>query len=220
MLYSYVSAHNAYVTAMAASQKAGGADSPNDSMAPLLNAPPPSNRKRQGPFHVDKDGSARGAASSDGSVDASRGQGARTSARGRVGDDKGSEDVDDYAGAVHAGGVVGAVGNIGAGGDVGGGGDTGGVGDVCGGRDVGANRAASTSVAAGAGGTAGAVAAVGGDGDGDGVSEDVNGGLACDFKRLVTARRTAFMRRKKAAPVVSSGRQLMLGLPRVLTKRH
>jgi len=62
MLYAYISAHNSCVTATAASNKAVGADSPDDNMAPLLNASPRSKRKRQGPFHVDEDGAARGAA--------------------------------------------------------------------------------------------------------------------------------------------------------------
>ena len=62
MLYVFISAHNSYVTAMADSHKAVGADSPDDIMAPLMDSSPPSMRKHQGPFHVDEDGAARGAA--------------------------------------------------------------------------------------------------------------------------------------------------------------
>ena len=217
-LYAYISAHTSYVSAMAASHNAVGADSSDDSMAPLLNASPPSKRKRQGPFHMDEDGAARGDAGSGGSFDATRGKGAGRKPGGRVSDDDGAGEVDDGVGSVRAGGDAGAGGNIGAGVDVGAGGEVGGGGDVAGCGAVGTGCSASAGGAAGACSAAGAVAAASRDDDGDGVGDDVGGGLACDLKRLVTPRGPAFMRRKKAAPVVSSGLPHILGLRRVLTK--
>jgi len=61
--------------------------------------------------------------------------------------------------------------------------------------------------------------AAGGDGDGNCASEAVGRGIAGDGKRHFTLRRSAFARRKKATPVVSSGQPHILGLWRLLTTR-
>ena len=68
-------------------------------------------------------------------------------------------------------------------------------------------------------GAVGAASATGGDGDGDGVGEDVDAGVAGDLERFSTPRRSPFVRRKKAAPVVSTGQPRILGLRRLLTRR-
>eukprot|EP00168_Porphyra_purpurea_P000089 TRINITY_DN1010_c0_g1_i4.p1 TRINITY_DN1010_c0_g1~~TRINITY_DN1010_c0_g1_i4.p1 ORF type:complete len:643 (+),score=94.84 TRINITY_DN1010_c0_g1_i4:2155-4083(+) len=71
----------------------------------------------------------------------------------------------------------------------------------------------------GASGAVGAASATGGDGDGDGVGEDVGAGVAGDLKCFSTPRRSPFVRRKKAGPVVSTGQPRILGLQRLLTRR-
>jgi len=79
------------------------------------------------------------------------------------------------------------------------------------GKDGGA--AVCADVNAGAGAVC-AASATAGDGDGDGVGDDVGAGVASDLKRFSTPRRSPFVRRKKAAPVVSIGQPRILGLRR------
>jgi len=182
-LYAYISAHNSYIAAMAASSMAVNSEVPVGEVGLVRDASPPAKRQRQGACAVDAGGPAGGFVGSCGSADAGGDGGAGKDGGGGSGENDGAGGDDE------GGGVVGA--------DVG----------VTPSGDVGVSRAAD------AGGAAG------GDGDGDGASEAVGGGIAGDGKRHFTLRRSAFVRRKKAPPVVSSGQPRILGLRRVLTKR-
>jgi len=77
------------------------------------------------------------------------------------------------------------------------------------GSDKDGGAAVGADVNAGAG-AVGAASATGGGADGDGVGEDVGAGVAGDLKRFSTPRRSPFVRRKKAAPVVSTGNRRIL----------
>ena len=81
------------------------------------------------------------------------------------------------------------------------------------GSDKDGGAAVGADVNAGAG-AVGADSATGGGADGDGVREDVGADVAGDLKRLSTPRRSPFVRRKKAAPVVSTGHRRILRLRR------
>jgi len=93
-----------------------------------------------------------------------------------------------------------------------------GLGKYGAGSDKDGAAAVGADVNAGAG-AVGAASATGGDGDGDGVGEVVDAGVAGDLERFSTPRRSPFVRRKKAAPVVSTGQPRILGLRRLLTRR-
>jgi len=176
-LYAYISAHNSYVAAMAASRKTFSSESPVGDEGLTLDASPPSKRPRQAACDADEEeGTVGGSVGFGGpaviGVDSSVGRDA--SPPGLVKDGAGSD------------------------------------------KDGGAAVGADVNAGAGA---VGAASATGGDGDGAGVSEDVGAGVAGDLKRFSTPRRSPFARRKKAAPVVSTGQPRILGLRRLLTRR-